>query len=125
MVAVLSVGCSDDDKGPDTSSMFAGDYEVEDISQSSGYIYNYTVSVSKAGDNQIQISNFADLFNVPVKANVNGMSFTIPKQTFTNPSGKSISVSGTGTLTGDVLSFQYTTTGYLDYIGDCEAVRYP
>jgi hypothetical protein len=105
--------------------MFVGDYDVEDISQSSGYVYNYTVSVSKAGANQIQISNFADLFNVPVKANVNGMSFAIPTQTFTNPSGKSISVSGTGTLVGDLLTFQYTTTGYLDYVGDCEAIRYP
>ena len=119
------VSCSDNEAAsPDTSSQFVGDYEVEDISQGSGYVYNYDVSISRTGTNQIQISNFADMFNVPIKANVNGMSFTIPKQSFTNPSGKSISVSGTGTLSGDILTFQYTTAGFLDYVGSCEAQRY-
>ena len=125
MVSVLFTlaSCSDDDDAkPDTSSQFIGTYAVEDVSASSGYVYEYDVTISNGADGYLHISNFADMFNVPVKASVAGNKITIKSQSFTNPSsGNSILVSGSGTLSGNVLNFTYTTTGYLNYTGTCTA----
>jgi len=124
LVTVLS-SCSkdDEDKGPDTRPMFIGTYAVEDVSASSGYTYNYDITISNGNNGDLNISKFADMFNVPVKASVNGSTLTIPTQSFTNPSGKQIEVSGSGTITGDVLNFTYKTVGYLDYTGTCKATK--
>lgn len=115
--------CSDDDDAkPDTSAQFIGAYAVEDVSGSSGYTYEYDVTISKGTDGYLNISNFADMFNIPVKASVDGNKITIKSQSFTNPSsGNTIQVSGSGTLSGNVLNFTYTTTGYLNYSGTCKA----
>jgi len=122
LLTIVLASCSDDDvKAPDTRGQFVGSYEVEDISQSSGYVYNYNVTVKSGSGNEILFSNFADMFNIPIKATVTGNSFTIPNQTFTNPSGKSIKVYGSGSIQGGVLTFTYTTEGYLDYTGSCTA----
>ena len=122
LVTLILASCSDDDtKAPDTRGQFVGSYSVEDISQGSGYVYNYNVTVKTGSGNEILFSNFADMFNIPIKATVNGNSFNIPAQTFTNPSGKSIKVYGSGSIQGGVLTFSYTTEGYLDYTGDCTA----
>ena len=117
--------CSDDDDArPDTRSQFVGTYAVEDISGSSGYTYEYDVTISNGPDGDLHISNFADMFNAPVKATADGNKITIKSQSFTNPSsGNTIQVSGSGTLSGNVLSFTYTTTGYLDYTGTCKASK--
>jgi len=125
MVSVLFTlaSCSDDDNAkPDTRSQFIGTYAVEDVSGSSGYTYEYDVTISNGSDGYLNISNFADMFNIPVKASVDGNKITIKSQSFTNPSsGNSIQVSGSGTLSGNVLNFTYTTTGYLNYTGTCKA----
>lgn len=115
--------CSDDDKArPDTRAEFIGTYAVEDQSATSGYVYEYDVTISNGTDGNLNISNFADMMNVPVKASVDGNKITISPQSFTNPSsGNTIKVSGNGTLTGNVLNFTYTTEGYLDYTGTCKA----
>jgi hypothetical protein len=125
LLTLVMAACSDDDeiKGPDTRAQFVGTYNVEDISQSSGYVYEYTVTVSEGSGNEIKFSNFADLFNVPVKATVSGNTFNVPMQSFTNPSGKTIKVSGSGSIQGGVLTFNYTTEGYLDYTGACTATK--
>jgi len=122
IVLALS-SCSDDDEAkPDTRAQFIGTYAVEDISGSSGYTYEYDVTISNGDNGDLNISNFADMFNTPVKATVDGNKLVIKSQSFTNPSsGNSIQVSGTGTLTGGTLNFTYTTTGYLDYSGTCKA----
>lgn len=114
--------CSDDDNAkPDTRAQFIGTYAVEDVSDD-GYVYEYDVTISNGTDGNLNISNFADLFNVPVKASVDGNKITISPQSFTNPSsGNTIKVSGNGTLIGDILNFTYTTEGYLDYTGTCTA----
>lgn len=114
--------CSDDDEAkPDTRAQFIGTYSVEDVS-GDGDIYEYDVTISSSDDGMLNISNFADIFNVPVKASADGTKITIKSQSFTNPSsGSTIKVSGSGTLTGNVLKFTYTTEGYLDYTGNCTA----
>ena len=123
LLTILMTSCNDDDEaqGPDTRAQFVGTYDVEDISESSGYVYNYEVTVTAGSGNEIKFSNFADLFNIPIKATVKGNSFNIPSQSFTNPSGKSIKVYGSGNIQNGVLHFDYTTEGYLDYTGACTA----
>ena len=124
LLTIVMASCSDDDvKGPDTRGQFVGTYTVEDISQSSGYVYEYDVTVSTGEGNYVHFSNFADIFNVPIKATVNGNSFDIPTQSFTNPSGKTIKVYGSGSLQNGKLVFSYTTEGYLDYTGACTASK--
>lgn len=126
MGAVLAlVSCSkDDDAKPDTRSLFVGSYAVEDVSASSGYVYEYDVTISNGDNGIVNISNFGDIFNVPVKGTVDGTKLTIKSQSFTNPSsGNTINVSGSGTLVGDILNFTYTTTGYLNYTGTCKASK--
>lgn len=117
--------CSDDDEAkPDTRAQFIGTYAVEDVSSGSGYVYEYDVTISNGDDGQLNISNFADIFNTPVKATVDGNKITIKSQSFTNPSsGNTIKVWGNGTLAGDILTFTYTTEGYLDYTGNCTASK--
>jgi hypothetical protein len=116
--------CSDDNEAkPDTRAQFVGIYSVEDVSDD-GDVYEYDMTISISDDGTLHISNFADIFNVPVKATVGGTKITIKLQSFTNPSsGNTIKVSGSGTLTGNVLKFTYTTEGYLDYTGICTASK--
>jgi len=123
LLTMVLASCSDDDvKSPDTSGQFVGTYTVEDISGSSGYVYEYDVTVSKGGANELKFSNFADMFNTPIKATVHGNLFDIPRQSFTNPSsGHTIEVYGSGSIANGILKFSYTTEGYLDYTGTCTA----
>ncbi|HTF18020.1 MAG TPA: hypothetical protein VK658_08110 [Chryseolinea sp.] len=116
--------CSDDEKAarPDTREQFVGNYAVEDIS-ASGNNYEYDVSISKGAKGDLEITNFADILNVPVKATAEGNQLIIKSQSFTNPSGKTLKVEGSGTLAGGVLTFKYTTTGALDYSGNCTAKK--
>jgi hypothetical protein len=124
LIVVFSSCSKDDDVKPDTRQMFIGTYAVEDVSGSSGYTYEYDITISSGANGDLSISNFADIFNVPVKATVDGSKITIKSQSFTNPSsGNTIEVSGAGTLTGDILNFTYTTNGYLDYSGTCKASK--
>ena len=130
LVSILSVlaSCSsdDDDAKPDTRGQFVGTYAVKDLSSASGYTYEYDVTISTDAEGNLNISNFADMFNVPVKAIADGNNITIKSQSFTNPkSGKTINVSGSGSLAGSVLNFTYITTGYLDYNGTCAATKKP
>lgn len=125
LLTLVLASCSsdDDDKGPDTRQLFVGTYEVVDVSAKSGYVYEYNVTISNGTESDLLISNFADMFNVPVKANVKGNSLTIPKQHFKNSSGNAIEVTGSGTISGNTLIFDYTTTGYLEYTGNCTASK--
>lgn len=112
----------DEDKAPDTRTLFVGNYQVEDLSASSGYTYNYEISIANVSG-QLQISNFADMLNKPVQAIVEGTKLTIPSQTFNGTNGAILQVSGSGTLTGNLLNFTYKTTGALTYNGTCKATK--
>jgi hypothetical protein len=115
---------SDDEPKPATSGQFVGTYAVKDLSTKSGYTYEYDVTITTDSEGNLTISNFADMVNVPVKAMVEGNDLTINSQSFTNPSSnKTLTVFGSGSLSGDVLNFTYTTEGYLDYKGTCVATK--
>lgn len=117
-VALLASSCSDDD---DQAPSFFGSYAVDDISSASGYTYKYDMTVADASNGDLNLSNFADLFKVPVKAKLEGNKLTINSQTFHGQNNKTIEVSGSGTVTGNVINFTYTTTGDLNYSGTCIA----
>jgi hypothetical protein len=117
-VTLLTSSCSDDD---DQVPSFFGSYAVEDVSNKSGYTYKYDMTVADASNGELNLSNFADLFKVPVKAKLEGTKLTIYSQTFHGQNNKTIEVSGSGTVSGNVLNFTYTTTGDLEYTGTCIA----
>ena len=117
-VTLLASSCSDDD---DQVPSFFGSYAVEDLSSVSGYTYKYDMTVADASNSELNLSNFADLFKVPVKAKLEGTKLTIYSQTFHGQNNKTIEVSGSGTVSGNVLNFTYTTTGDLEYTGTCIA----
>jgi hypothetical protein len=124
---ILSLSsCSNDDEPspakPDTSSLFVGTYNVQDESASTKNLYFYDIVISNGNGGELNISNFADMFKVPVKATVDGTTLTIKSQTFTS-GDEQMQVSGSGTIVGDELNFTYTTVGYLDYTGTCKAVK--
>ena len=123
--SLTSCGSDDEVKPtkPETSSQFVGAYDVQDESIATKYLYFYSIVISDGSNGELNISNFADLFKVPVKATVNGTTLTIKSQTFTNSSGKQITVSGSGSIVGEELNFTYTTVGYLDYTGTCKALK--
>lgn len=123
MITLSSCSSDDDEAKPDTRAQFIGTYAVEDESAYSGQLYHYDLTISNANNGEVNMSKFADMFNVPVKGVVDGNKLTIKSQTFKNSSGAEIEVSGSGTITGNVLTFTYTTTGYLDYTGKCKATK--
>ena len=125
LIGLAMASCSEDDDAPapDTSEQFVGSYAVKDISLSSGYEYKYDVSIAKGAKGGLEISNFADMMNVPVKAKAMGNQLIIDPQTFKNKSGNTLTVEGSGVLASGVLTFKYTTKGYLDYTGNCTAQK--
>jgi len=119
-------GCKDDDDdtSPDVAKL-VGTYDVEETDiNNNNNVDNYTVTISKSKDGgpNIEISNFADLLLVPIKGTIVGNHLTIPPQNFT--ANSTITISGDGTLTGNNLHFDYT----MDALGDtfeysCEATK--
>jgi hypothetical protein len=118
-LTLVASSCSDDDHAPS----FFGPYAVDDVSSASGYTYKYDMTVADASNGEVNLSNFADLFKVPVKAKLDGTKLTINSQTFHGQNNKTIHVSGSGTVAGHVINFTYTTTGDLEYTGSCVARR--
>jgi hypothetical protein len=123
-LAIILSSCSDNDAvNPDTRQQFIGSYNVEDISAATGTKYNYNVDIDLGSKGDLELSNFGGVMNVPVKAKLDGNLLTVSSQTFTNPNGSTLTVSGTGTFTGVTLTFTYTLSGYGEYTGNCVATR--
>ena len=125
LTATLIVGgCKDDDDdtSPDVAKL-VGTYDVEETDTNNN-VDNYTVTISKSKDGgpNIEISNFGDFILVPVKGTIVGNTLTIPSQTFT--ANSTIKISGNGTLTGNNLHFDYTMEALGDtYEYSCEATK--
>jgi hypothetical protein len=117
-------GCKDDDDdtSPDVARL-VGTYDVEETDTHNN-VDNYTVTISKSKDGEpnIEISNFGDFILVPVKGTIVGNTLTIPSQTFT--ANSTINISGNGTLTGNNLHFDYTMVALGDtFEYSCEATK--
>ena len=122
--SLVLASCSKDkdDSVSSQQSAFVGKYLVVDASET------YTVEVSHKGGNNFQIKEFAGFLNVPLNAVLNGSALNIPSQTFTNPSGKSITITGTGVLStkakkDDTIKFDYKVSGFTNYESDFEGTR--
>lgn len=122
-ITLALVSCSKKDSDVSVpSAPFAGSYLVVDDNET------YTLKIENTGGNNFQIREFGGFMNAPVKAVGNGSSLTIPSQTFTNPSGKSLTLNGTGTLItkgskDDTIKFTYTVSGFANHSGDFEGAR--
>ena len=122
-VSFLLVACSKkDDQATVPTAPFAGSYVVTDDDDS------YTLKIENTGGNNFNIRGFGGFLNVPLKSVAEGKTLKIPSQTFTNPSGKSITIVGNGTLStkntpDDMISFQYDLTGYAAHSGSFVAIR--
>ena len=120
---VLASCSKDKDDSPSSQgSSFVGKYLVVDPSET------YTLEISHKGGNNFQIKEFGGFLNAPLNGVLNGSSLNIPSQTFTNPSGKSITITGTGVLStkakkDDTIKFDYKVTGFTNYESDFEGTR--
>lgn len=124
-VVTLMLSSCDNDDEPDYSADIAkvvGTYYVTDTDEDDE-VENYSVIITKAG-NGVEISNFGDIMYVPVKATIKGNTFTIPSQTFQGKS-MTIEIYGSGTLSGNKLTFDYTIKTDDDYYLEhsCDATK--
>jgi hypothetical protein len=111
-----------DDAAPAQGAAFAGQYLVIDPSET------YTLQVVSKGGGNFQIKEFGGFLNAGLNAVLDGNSLKIPAQTFTNPSGKSITITGKGVLStknrkDDTIKFEYKLTGWQEYESDFEGTR--
>ena len=109
--------CSKDDNEDFSAdvSKLAGTYAVADTDEYDE-IENYEVTITKSKDGgaNVEISNFGDFMYVPVKATIKGNTFDIPHQSFKGKT-MTISLSGSGTVNGSVITFKYILETDDDY----------
>ncbi|HZI52144.1 MAG TPA: hypothetical protein VFD56_00465 [Chitinophagaceae bacterium] len=122
--SLVLASCSKDkdDNVSQQGSAFVGKYLVVDPSET------YTIEIAHKGGSNFQIKEFAGFLNAPLNAVLNGSSLNIPSQTFTNPNGKSITITGTGVLStkakkDDTIKFDYKVSGFTNYESDFEGTR--
>lgn len=122
-ITLAFASCSKKDADVSTpSAPFAGNYLVVEEDET------YTLKIENTGGNNFQIKNFGGFMNVPVKAVGTGNSLSIPTQTFKNPNGNTLTVSGSATLItkgtkDDTIKMIYTVSGFANYSGDFEGAR--
>ena len=119
---LASCSKSKDDTIPVQGAAFVGQYLVVEPSET------YTLQIESKGGSNFQIKEFGGFLNVPLNAVSEGNALKIPAQTFKNPNGKSLTVSGTGVLStknkkDDTIKFQYKVTGFTEYESDIEGTR--
>ena len=119
---LASCSKSKDDSVPPQGAAFVGQYIVADPSET------YTLQIESKGGSNFQIKEFGGFLNVPLNAVLEGSTLKVPSQTFTNGSGKSITITGTGVLQtkakkDDTIKFDYKVTGWQDYESDFEGTR--
>lgn len=118
----FTTSCSKDKDTVLPSAKFAGNYYVEDDTET------YTLQVIGKGNNNFQIKNFGGFLNVPINAVVEGTTLKIPSQTFKNPNGNTLTVVGSGILTkknkeDDLIKIDYSVSGYTSYSSTIEGLR--
>jgi len=91
---------------------FLGSYVVDDNCSSSGVTtYNTTIVTSTAGVTEVRLTNFWGEFTNAVVATVSGSTITIARQ---EPSGDGFFVEGSGTISGNTITWTYTITDERD-----------
>jgi len=93
-------------------------YSVQEGCGSSNANFTSTITQSSVDNSTVLISNFADVFVNPVEGTVSACDVTIPQQ---EPDNDDYLVSGSGSLSGNVLTLSYTVTNNLGQEVDCTA----
>ena len=91
---------------------FVGSYSVQESCQSGNYTFSMSVTSSSTGVSNIIINNFYDI-GISVSASITGNSVTIPNQTI-NDQGVAFTVSGSGQLSGNILTLTYNISAGAD-----------
>jgi hypothetical protein len=120
-MVLASCSKSKDDKVV-PGSAFIGQYVVVEPSET------YTLQIDNKGGANFQIREFGGFLNVPLNAVFSGDKLTIPSQTFKNPSGKSLTITGTGVLStktkkDDTIHFDYAVSGFTNFESDFTGTR--
>lgn len=85
---------------------FLGTYSVQEACNSGNYTYNVTVVTSSGGDLKVIINNLGDFVNViDALATVSGENITLDSEIY---DGRSLT--GSGSINGNVLTITYTIT---------------
>lgn len=119
---LVSCSKSKDNVLPVQGAEFIGEYLVVDPSET------YTLQIESKGGNNFQIKEFGGFLNAPLNAVAESNTLKIPAQTFSNPNGTTITITGTGVLStkskkDDTIKFQYKVTGFTNYESDFEGTR--
>jgi hypothetical protein len=122
-LVLASCSKNNDDATPAVQGKeFVGQYLVIEPSET------YTLQIDNKGGANFQIKEFGGFMNVPVNAVFEGNQLKIPAQTFKNPNGKSLTITGAGVLStkakkDDTIKFDYKVSGFANYEGDFEGTR--
>jgi hypothetical protein len=119
---LVSCSKSKDNVVPVQGAEFIGEYLVVDPSET------YTLQIESKGGSNFQIKEFGGFLNAPLNAVAESNTLKIPAQTFSNPNGTTITITGTGVLStkskkDDTITFQYKVTGFTNYESDFEGTR--
>lgn len=96
-----------------TADKYAGTWDAVDVCASGNWNYAATITTSSTDATKILIANFGGFgSSVVVSANVNGNSASIPSQSF-----GAVSISGSGTLSGDAITMNVSYTANDTYGG--------
>ena len=85
-----------------------GNWDASDVCDGTGYTYTVDVTSSSTVNNKISIGGFWNgAFINPIEATVSGTAVTIASQ---EPDGDLFFVDGTGSITGSIMTLDYTVT---------------
>ena len=90
-------------------SKFISTYNVSESCPSGNFSYQITISTSSSGVDRVLISNFGG-YGAAVNASPSGSQLSVPNQQG-DINGKSATFSGSGQLSGNILTMTYTIGG--------------
>ena len=122
MLATL-LGCKkDSEPAPDAAAAFVGTFEAQYQDPAD----NYMITISKHDEkpNTVKMLNFGDFMDkIPVYGTVAGKKMSIATQSFKVTNGKTLTISGEGTLEGTMLKIHFVVGGDYELDTNIKAVR--
>lgn len=121
---IFLAGCSDDENVNSAEAQkIVGTFQITDTDEWDE-VETYSIGITHKGGADLEITNFADIMYVPVKATLKSNKLTIPSQTFKGKT-MTIVVQGSGTFDGVSLNFNYTIDSGDGYIFEhsCQGVK--
>ncbi|MBC7891631.1 MAG: hypothetical protein H7Y12_05405 [Sphingobacteriaceae bacterium] len=109
---------------PENRDSFVGAFAVSETSPTIGESkYAITVKKSAVEPNGIEIGNFADFLKTPVQATVDGNAITIPAQEFSSNTNSRITITGSGKLEDNTLTYSYSVRGAFKWDATCVSTK--